>query len=158
MSKERIAELKAAHPELWNAKRAAGLSEETIAIVIQSQLDHDAANPPHLARIRETKLSIEMASAAIHSAKLRLEQAQASRAETLAIYPDVELPTLPSFSSDPAEFDELRCSLVSRETEVINLGAEIAMKNERIAQLEAERDEATISAPSEPAAKPKAKK
>jgi hypothetical protein len=126
MNKERIAELKAAHPELWQAKRAAGLSEETTAIVIQSQLDQEAANPPHLEIIRDSRRAIEMAIATVAIALTRIGQAKASRDATLALYPDAELPTLPSFSSDPAEFDELRAMLAKREQEIIDLEAELA--------------------------------
>lgn len=137
MNKERIAELKAKFPELWQAKRLAGLSEETTAIVIQSQLDQDAANPPHLEVIRDSKRSIEMAIAAVGIAVTRLSQAKASRDATLALYPEAELPALPALG-DSTGLDDLRAMLAKREQEVVNLGEEVTLKNERIAQLEAE--------------------
>lgn len=150
MNQESIQRIKESHPQVFALKRAAGLDENQAAQVIQAQIEADQANPPGPAALRHVRNLAEILASRLRLIKELFTETQEALTAAVNLNPDLpasEFPSLPSLGSDgSAELEPLRAALAAREQEVINLGAEITLKNERIQQLEAERDEATAAA------------
>lgn len=139
--KDQLDEIKAAHPELWNAKRAAGLNDQQTAQVILAQIEHDKNHPPHLEAVAEVKKLIVLTNrkgtelAALRASVTGRVKELGEHANLL----DVEILSAPA-DGDVSGLNKLleeHRELVKQQLERIKeLEAECDLKAERILQLE----------------------
>jgi len=124
MTNERIAALKASHPEEFRIKLAAGLKEDMVAQVIESQLEHDKAHPPE----DEPKRAAHATADLIVAKTKRLESLKLEAIEIFKRYPgvddDAEL-VAKLRGTQSADDAPLRESLAKREDDILKLNGQI---------------------------------
>lgn len=97
-----ITELKAKHGETFQAKRAAGLTEQQAAQVLLTQIEHDAAHPPEaeaLQRLRSAEAVVVAFEARLTAATDTLQRV---KDEVATLFPQL-LETSSKEAQEPVE-------------------------------------------------------
>lgn len=97
MTREKIAEVKEAHPEEFARRVQAGLSPETAASVVLAQAAHDQANPPGARLLAAARSLVQLALSRLALWQSAHAEASAAVAEAVKANPGLpdDFPMLP---------------------------------------------------------------
>lgn len=88
---DQLNEIKAAHPAIWAAKKAAGLNDQLVASAILNQLAHDAEHPPEAEALRRVKAAAEMVQAQAGRLTTSRQDLERLLAEVRGQFPDIQI-------------------------------------------------------------------
>lgn len=168
-TQDELNQLRSQHSTKWQRLADAGLKPQRIAEVINHHLDEEAKRQLERPPLKEAEDKLKAAQAVIatHLQRASLAKAEFEKllAELRAEFPDLtiqvlevaadagELEQLKAASAlQAARIEELQADVDARAQVILQQAQEIALRDERIAQLEAEK-----SAPDAKPAKSKAK-